>query len=136
LEIVPLEPVLEPGEDVPVDEDPVPLELPLLLVPDCEPPLEVFPETVLPETVVDPVELPLPPGEEEPGELVPLDDEPADAEPVPDVPCPDEPFEVLRVFFAASVSLGNAIVAAATANPANTPNTERRVSERGMVSSG
>jgi hypothetical protein len=136
LEIVPLDPELEPGEEVPGAEEPVPPELPLLLVPGFDVPVEVVPETVLPGTDVDDVELPLPPGDDEPLELVPGDDEPADEVPVPDVLCPDEIRVVRRVFFAAPASPGKAIVAAVTANPANTPSADRRVSERGINSSG
>jgi hypothetical protein len=136
LETVPLDPELDPGEDVPGDEAPVPLELPLLLEPCCELPAEVLPGTVVPGTVVFEVELPLPPGDDDPLELVPLEDEPADEELEPEVLCPDELRVVRRVvFFFASAPPGNAIVTAVAASPANRPSAERRVNTRGRWSS-
>jgi hypothetical protein len=76
-------------------------------------------------------EPPAPPGEDVPFELLPFDDDPADAVPVPDVPVPLDPVDALRTFFVlvlATASPGSAAVAAATANPARTPNAARRVS--------
>ena len=123
---MPLVPELDPGDELPVEEPPALPELPLLLVPDDDEPVDVEPFTVLPGTVVEAVELPLPPGDDEPLELDPLDDVPADVVPVPD----ELARFVFFVVFAASTPPGRAVATAAAANPAKTPNAVRRVRER------